>query len=877
MKSIHTSNTLPVPLPLSYNPQGIGDVDVADPAKPIEVLVGPINLKPRDRIDLFWGANDDIIYTYTHSSESSDTNGIFSLYVDTHWIYSGLTDVRYTYTPFPSNIQEHSPVNKVVVKLEIPGGRDPDPATPYENEKLKIPTVNPEGVITSPEGVTVTVDVYENMLAGDTIFVYWHGIRVEHPPLTADQLGKPITVEIKKQIIIDAGDSENVVVRYEIRDIVNNWSRFSLPAYIVVEAGNSSLPAPIVPQAPNMELDLDKLTGADVQALVLSNPDIGTGDIISFVMERNTAEGIQLESFTVSKVVQIPGSFVEFLIPNEQFHPIAQGRARLKYTVTKAAGNVLRSKSLTLAILGQPQQLSLPYVQGAINGMLDPEIHNVITQVPPYYFMADGNDISLMWIGKTATGETVMHQETKNLNADDISKAINFLIPDEKLSVLAGGTLEVYYTVTTYTKAFFKSPVLQLIVDEGNSIPLPAPIVDQVNAEGILDPVDIKLEAIARVLPYRTMAESDKVTIIWEGVDTGGSYSTYTVINNGTVNREIVFRIPKSYVDANLNGLVQVWYTVQNGERVATSEKLAITISETAALLLPAPTVKEATGGTLDPANASSGATVVIDAAANLKTGDQVIVQWQGPKGSDTKEKTLTAAEAGKALEVLFAAVLVTANAGQTVSVSYVVNRSNGLVQASDTLALQVLAASQELVLDTSPVELAGKVYLLVSYPDLLPNFPADTTVQRQASGGQTPYSYASSDPLVAKVDANGLVSVRGKGATTITVTDALGASKSYPVSVTGVIHCLGVGSGSFSKISKAASNNGARIPSIHELVEIHAAYGNRWPMGNGNYWSSTVSSAGIGGWNWYYVKNMVTGGNFKLKSHNSSLGVAIK
>ncbi|MCF5283881.1 hypothetical protein GIW23_24990, partial [Pseudomonas syringae] len=59
--------------------------------------------------------------------------------------------------------------------------------------------------------------------------------------------------------------------------------------------------------------------------------------------------------------------------------------------------------------------------------------------------------------------------------------------------------------------------------------------------------------------------------------------------------------------------------------------------------------------------------------------------------------------------------------------------------------------------------------------------------------------------------------------------------------------------------------------------VDIHALYGNRWPMGNGNYWSSTVSSAGIGGWNWYYVKNMVTGGNFKLKSHNSSLGVGIR
>ncbi|MCF5736304.1 hypothetical protein GIV17_19170, partial [Pseudomonas syringae] len=44
----------------------------------------------------------------------------------------------------------------------------------------------------------------------------------------------------------------------------------------------------------------EALAGADVQALVLSHASIATGDIINFVMERNTAEGIQLESFTAS-------------------------------------------------------------------------------------------------------------------------------------------------------------------------------------------------------------------------------------------------------------------------------------------------------------------------------------------------------------------------------------------------------------------------------------------------------------------------------------------------------------------------------------------------------------------------------------------------
>ncbi len=133
------------------------------------------------------------------------------------------------------------------------------------------------------------------------------------------------------------------------------------------------------------------------------------------------------------------------------------------------------------------------------------------------------------------------------------------------------------------------------------------------------------------------------------------------------------------------------------------------------------------------------------------------------------------------------------------------------------------------------------------------------------------------SNPLVAKVDGNGLTTVRGNGTATISVTDASGASKRYQVTVTKVIHCLGLGSGSLSQMSSAASAKGGRIPSINELKEIYATYGNRWPLGKGNYWSSTVAAVNLVGWKWYYVKNLVTGADFKLLHHNASLGVAIR
>ncbi|WP_459200540.1 hypothetical protein [Pseudomonas tremae] len=374
---------------------------------------------------------------------------------------------------------------------------------------------------------------------------------------------------------------------------------------------------------------------------------------------------------------------------------------------------------------------------------------------------------------------------------------------------------------------------------------------------------------------YNGMQEGDVVHTYWNDVP-----GPMTMVSKDDVGlRQTVVDFARPFLELIGDIEAPVYYTITDlaGNLSMASEAVNVKLQLTHATPLPNPTVKEAIGTTLDPANALSGATVVIDATANLQAGDQVIMQWQGRNGSDTKEKTLTGTEAGKTLEVLFAAALVTANAGQSVAVSYVVNRVNGLVQVSGTLALQILEGLPELVFDTSPVTLAGKIYLIPGRPEVLPNFPAETTVLRQASGGLAPYQYTSSDPLVVNVDDNGLASVRGKGTATLTATDALGASKSCLVTVTGVIHCIGVGSGNFSQMSSAASNRGARIPSIHELVEIYALYGNRWPMGSGNYWSSTVSSAGIGGWNWYYVKDMVSGGNFKLKSHNSSLGVGIQ
>ncbi|WP_219060531.1 hypothetical protein [Pseudomonas sp. UMAB-08] len=684
-----------------HDPSGIGYADTLDPSVPLLVRVGPYtDMAAGHIIDLY--CNGTLVFNYTIKDGDliPETPSYVVLELDQQNIHPEQITLLYEVTEPIGGLRNKSLPATIRVKLTLPGGTDINPSTPWENEALAKATVIPQGIISSPEGVSVTVAPYPNMEVGDRITLSWNGEFVKYELKSQAELGKPVVLPIAKEVIDAAGDSDMLEVRYELRDVVNNWSRWSLPTYVEVEVGNSTLPAPVAPQAANMELNLATLAGADVQALVLSYPGINATDEITFTVERNTAEGMGLDPYVAVKAVGTSIGFVQFLIPNEQFEPIAQGRARLKYKVRKVSGEEQRSKSLPLTIVGKVQVLAPPKLPVAEenNGVLDPTAHNVIAQVPAYYFMADGNDVTLVWMGKTAGGANVIHEEVKNLNSDDVGETVEFLIPDDKVSSLAGGTLELYYTVTTFARAFFKSPSLQVQVSAGGGALLPPPSVDGASADGALDPTDIVLEAVVRIRPYTGMAPLDNVTLYWDGRAPDASYSASTTLNSGTSGKDVIFRVKKHYVDANLNGSVAVRYEVVRGNRTLASETLPLTISTTVITHLPDPTVKESKeDGTLDPVDTFKGATVAIDASANLKEGDFVTVSWQSPCGRYAKDKSISASQAGQELLVIFSGTIVANDLGNKVQIYYVVTRVDGTIEQSNVLDLLIDTALSHL------------------------------------------------------------------------------------------------------------------------------------------------------------------------------------
>ncbi|PRA34018.1 hypothetical protein CQZ99_04935 [Pseudomonas poae] len=190
------------------------------------------------------------------------------------------------------------------------------------------------------------------------------------------------------------------------------------------------------------------------------------------------------------------------------------------------------------------------------------------------------------------------------------------------------------------------------------------------------------------------------------------------------------------------------------------------------------------------------------------------------------------------------------------------------------------ISLTKPLVFDTSTAYLSARTYLMPDYPTYLPAFGSGNSVRRTASGGTPAYFYSSSNTGVAVVDTTGYVTVRGNGTTTITVRDSSlpAQTRSYVVSVSGVVLCYGLGGGTKPDIDASARNKGVRLASLNELRELSLAYGSRWPMGNGPYWSSTWSH-NLLFFDYWWGRNINTGaeGTYKQWVGSQLLGVGLR
>ncbi|MGH8437552.1 MAG: hypothetical protein ACRERW_00535 [Pseudomonas sp.] len=227
----------------------------------------------------------------------------------------------------------------------------------------------------------------------------------------------------------------------------------------------------------------------------------------------------------------------------------------------------------------------------------------------------------------------------------------------------------------------------------------------------ILDPDEVRNDTHANIPQYRDKAEGDVITLKWES---GSTFTTTVTVNAGNANAPIPVRIAyKPYIIDNLDNNVSVSYEVKrkNG-RTATAQALVFLIKRQLAQNLVAPTVREASGNTLNPIQARNGATVRV-AYTGMLPGDILAVDWQGEGGADSYQSAQQNGSAFGYVDFDIPVSVVAASQGKTISVRYAVVRGGNPGLLSEPLALVVGELRQgDLPIPTVPEASAGTLDL---------------------------------------------------------------------------------------------------------------------------------------------------------------------
>lgn len=525
-----------------------------------------------DRLDLFWGAPDDPQspgYPGTPVAGKTlqfpeEINKSVLLTVPEDDVITGWFNVVCRVTRVNTGFQELSPLLRVLVKLDRPGGIDP---APDENPNLAAPILPPEvirdGVDASwaARGVPVTIEPYLNMSLGDRIRLNWGGVFVEYTLQDGSEVHEPVTLTVDDATIRAAGDGDALVLRYQVFDVVHDRSGWSPTTDVLVNVQGSALFLPEVTNADDHGvIDLAQLGGEDVRVLVTAlAPDFAVGDTVTLQWMGHTAEGVAVPYEEEQHVTREPVQTLEFFVPNASVVALAQGDAVVSYRLQ----NGRSSKQVRVTIVGEAAQLPAPTVDEAPNDYdeLDATLSRATVRIPPYPGMDAGDVVTLIWSGTRADGEPHMYTFERTISGSAVGKDVVLQVPGTEIALLAGGTVKVWYEVTIGDGTPLRpSRVRTLRVGDTQGVMLPAPTVDEAPDNVTLDPDAVGLYAEVRI--EYDKADGDRVDMYWIGSGTGGSFSDWINIRPATVTKPVLFDVDKAYVTANDGGTVTIRYTV---------------------------------------------------------------------------------------------------------------------------------------------------------------------------------------------------------------------------------------------------------------------------------------------------------------------------
>lgn len=495
---------------------GLGCRDLHDPTVPVTLQAHTSHAFSDDTfIELYWDA--EVVQRFAVGPEPRpDVQGFQVL--PAH-IREPEGETWYTaYDPLSGHTQS-SPKRRVMVKLNTPGDPDPDNTTPTINEHLA-PVANVPLRLDAARNLSVTVAPWPNMQLGDVLKLYWgsrqHALSL--PAITADRLNRPQTVEISAALLEAAGADRQLLVNYDIRDRVGNWSLYSLPVFCDVRIGLPAAPAILDADPASGDLDLQTLGDRDVQVQIPVYGDIASGDVISLDWQGD-ANGVPVVPPLPSLPVTDPRYPPTFSVPNADIVAIAGGSARVHYQVRSDAQPPRTSCDMTVRVRDYPLILPHPAVEQASAGELDPlRVQDGATVMVGYTRMSTDDLITVR----------CNEQDTVAVPASqpgDRAGEVRFAIPAARIAQLMGQLLDVGSIVIRHGQVhvsdILRLAVLSFPTDETAEVS--APQIVQAPDNQNLDISQLDTDADLLLKPWPFIATGQQLWLQLQGTRQDGS------------------------------------------------------------------------------------------------------------------------------------------------------------------------------------------------------------------------------------------------------------------------------------------------------------------------------------------------------------------
>ncbi|WP_157661516.1 RCC1 domain-containing protein [Burkholderia ubonensis] len=544
---------------------------------------------------------------------------------------------------------------------------------PISNEAVN-GALNPD--VLPVRGATFVVDPYPGMDDGDYIILRFDqggpNEATADFDVSSNWVGKPISLIIPKAKV-QAALGTDVDVDYVVEPgnggtIINSDP---LPLFVGVRE-EVKLKAPSVDEADGDHLD-PKYIEFGVRVRIPVYDGMAIGDEIHLFWGGAGDPGYYTDKITVRAVREIT-----FPIPPENLEPHLDKKVQIRYDVLRD-GPTRPSNVFTLRIgdVEDDDLLERPVVVEATGGVINPDLVPSGAQalIGPYTGIEDGDYVHVVWGGGPPTGAEWGIDITRKY----LTKPYPIRIPANKIASFIDRTVEFYYEKELPDATWQPSKRLTLEVKRESAKAAPPSV--PASSNGQVDPRDIDpstgLEVI--VPPYVGMRQGDRIVVYWKSeIELGDFTSDPYFVKSTDPDKPVSFHVPLAIVVVSSKKGIDVHYEVtRGGAPIVQGSALELTVRQ---VELPQATIEEAKGDKLNPDDCPNGAHVELGASAKFRASDQVIFYWRGQPGDGTFSRTVTVKpeEAGGSLEIVVPLTAVQVNVNHSVSLEYMVKRTNG-------------------------------------------------------------------------------------------------------------------------------------------------------------------------------------------------------